>query len=515
MSELKTEKEMNHQRLDASMSIIIGIVLFCFCSLLIGIFSVKRYQKKQFEAAYEQGCSYYAEKNYEEAINSYQKALNYPSKLELEIALKISNAYIELKKYDEAAEILQTYYDKTNSSEVRNKVEQTIDLLIDSEYTTNLERGNIYSQAEEYRKAILEYLAAYKLKPESEEALEYVIDAYLNNSEIDHAQQMLDEAKEQCSQEVIQKLQQEIDLAAVKEQYDALLVEADEFFYNESYEECFQLYDEAVALLPYESGAYEAIVNAYVSLQQYEKAIDTIKNYESKYKYSKLEDILNRIQEDKETQERISELLKILYYALSDGDMEEVLSILNGEEYKNYIQEGVTYYYNAIDKRASTQIPTQKGLIIYGSGYIYRGSILNGKRSGKGNYFTLTSDTLGYMLYTGAWKDDLPNGEGTLNTVMQVPYQNEQKEFVVKVQGTYRNGLENGRMRRDFYLDGSYFGTLEYSCTSGIPQSKNVSLDYYKWYDEYTYVIGEFETIEGTEEFYYINTEDRWKIPGI
>lgn len=515
MRELRTEKVSNHRRLDVSMNITVGIVLFCLCLFCIGILSIKRHQKEKFEAVFKQASDYYAQENYEEAINSYYEALKYPSKRELEIVLNLSNAYIELKKYDEAAELLQTYYDKTKSTEVRNKVERTIDLLIDSEYATNIERGNIYSRSKEYSKAIREYLSAYRLRPDREEALELLIKAYLNHGEINPAQQMLDKAKEQTSKEVIQRLQQEIDLSMVKEQYSTLLTEADEFFYNGSYEECFQLYDEAVALFPYENEAYDAIVNAYVSLQQYDNAIEVIKNYESKYEYSELEKILKRIQEDKDTQERISSLLKTLYYALSDGDMQEVVDILNGDEYKDLIQEGVSYYYNAIDKRVSTQLPAKKGLIIYGSGYIYGGNLINGKRSGKGRYFSLTTDTLGYMLYTGEWKEDLPNGEGTLNTVMQIPYENERKEFVVTVQGTYRNGIENGDMRRDFYLDSSYFGSLEYKCASGIPQEKKVSINYYNWYNEYAYIIGNFITIEGIEEFYYIDVGEKWKIPGM
>ena len=515
MGELKRAEPVERGRLGLPMKVTIGIVLFSFFALLIGILSVKRHQEKQFQAAYYQASTYYAEENYKEAINFYQKALSYPSDSEVEIVIKLSNAYIELEKYDEAAELLQAYYDKTKSKELRNKVEQTIDLLIDSEYEANIERGNKYSQVQEYSKAVREYLGAYRLKPENEEALELLIAAYLNNSEIEKAGQMLEEAREQCTEQVFDKLQQEIELAAVKEQYNALLVEAEESFYNESYEECFQIYEKAVELLPYESNAYNAIVNAYIALQKYDKAIDTIKKYESQYKYSELEHILERIQEEKEMEDMISGLLKKIYHALSDGDMEELISILHGSEYKNYIKEGTTYYYNAIERRASTQIPVKKGMIIYGSGYIYGGSFSNGKRSGRGRYFGLTTDALGYLLYTGQWKEDLPNGEGVLNTVMPVPYNNQQQQFIVTVQGTYRNGFENGKMRRDFYLGTSYFGSLEYSCASGIPKEKKPNSNYYSWSNDYTYVIGDFVTIKGTSEFDYIYTDGKWKVPGL
>lgn len=515
MGELRRAEPVKCDESGLPMKVIIGIVLFCFLSLFIGVLSVKRYQKRQFQAAYDQACTYYSEENYEEAINFYQKALNYPSNSEFEIVIKLSNAYIELEEYDEAAELLQAYYDKTKSKEIRNKVEQTIDLLIDSEYEATIDRGNKYSQAQEYNKAVREYLRAYRLKPENEKALELIIAAYLDNSEIEKARQALEEAREQCTQEVYKKLRKEIDLAAVKEQYNALLEEADESFYNESYEECFKIYRKAVQLLPYERDAYNAIVNAYIALQKYDKAIETIKNYEAQYKYSELEHILDRIEEEKETQDMISGLLKKIYYALSDGDIEELISILYGDDYRSYIKEGTTYYYNAVEKRASTQIPVKKGLIIYGSGYIYGGHFSNGKRSGRGRYFGLTTDALGYLLYTGEWKEDLPNGEGVLNTVMQVPYNNQQQQFVVTVQGTYRNGFEDGMMRRDFYLGTSYFGSLEYNCAAGTPKEKKLNSNYYNWSDDNTYVIGDFITIKGTVDFDYTILDGKWKVPGL
>ena len=181
---------------------------------------------------------------------------------------------------------------------------------------------------------------------------------------------------------------------------------------------------------------------------------------------------------------------------------------------KKWITEGNTYYYDAVEGYRSLKLPVDRGIVIYANGYIYCGSFFNGKRSGSGRLFGLEEDGKEYFLFTGEWKGDNPDGEGVLSTTMELPQEDKVRKYHVLVQGRFVHGIENGEMRRDFYYDDHYYGTLEYNCINGIPQpSLQEPLDP-KWNVASMYSIGKFITIDGTQDFQYQYTLERWRVPG-
>lgn len=515
MRELDTGNAGEKNQQSMSKRIVVGIVLLCFITVSVVYLSIQIYEKQQYKVLLEFAENYYETGDYVNAIQSYKKIIQKQPKQQSDLVIKFADCYIGIQDYESAAMILQDAYALTESEKLRDKIQETVGLLLDTEYEANVQRGDKYIEAGEYSKAIQEYKEAYRLKPESGEALSLLITAYLDNGDIENANELFEDVKGRYDDGLTLKLQNQIAEASVREQYEQLLIEADDFFYNESYDECFDSYDQAITLLPEEMQAYEQMVDAYISLQRYEDAIKDVQKYKIRYQLDGLDELCDYIQNEKQMQESLSSLMKKLYEALMDGKIKRVRKLIHSSEYETWVAEGNTYYYSATTERRIEQIPSSRGLVIYGSGYIYCGSFENAKRSGKGKYFGLSNDELGYFLYSGQWSDDLPNGEGTLNTVMEYPYGSKNQQFIVTVQGQYRNGLENGRMRRDFYLEENYFGSLEYRSLSGIPQPNNMSIDSYNWPNSYTYVIGNFVTVNGNEEFNYTDTTERWQVPGL
>lgn len=498
-----------------SKKFIVGIILLFLLITSGCLIGIRSYQRNRYQEACKLADDLYNEANYRQAIPVYQRVLKFKTNSDVDLVIKLANCYIEMDQYESAAMLLQEYYSETESPKLRIQIDSTVEQLLIREYNDHVERGDRYSKKQQYAKAIQEYREAYRLMPESEEALHLVIQAYLDNSQIDQARSLYAQVQDNYDTERMEQLGNQIEEAALMQQYQLLIMEGEDSFCNESYDECFATYNEAIELMPKNLEAYEKLVSAYISIQEYEKAKKAIQEYEEKYEFKNLKKLEKYIDEEQDREVSLNAIMKELYEDLAASDMEKVTQLLYSSRYRKWIEQGTTYYYNVDEERVISQIPSSKGLVIYGSGYVYCGSFENGKRSGNGKYYGVTQDALGYFLYTGKWADDVPNGEGVLNTVMELPYNKQRHSFIVTVQGTYNNGLENGRMRRDFYEGDTYYGSMEYRCFFGIPQASNNTVSNFNWSDGYTYVIGNFISIEGVEEIYYTNTEGKWGVPGI
>lgn len=503
------------RELHISVRLAIGIVLACSLTGVLYYSRIQKYNSICAYNAYEQATTFMAEGNYEKAIQLFYTAYKYTSEYQDDIIIYLADAYIQLEEYDEAVELLQSYYDKTKLVSIRKKLNDTVDDMIQYEYTMNIERGKKYEQNREYKKAIQEYSKAYRLQPESSEALEYIIDTSILNADIEYAKKILNECKDQHTNTIVNKLAQKIVQAELKMQYNRLLDEADELFLNESYPECFQKYEEAIQKMPYEIEAYTLLANTYIKLQKYEQAIERIKQYKNAYQYGKLQETLRWIKEEKKKDETLVVLLKKLYDECISLDTDIIYETVHSKQYKKNINEGTTYYYNAITKRVTTKIPVNKGLIIYGSGAIYAGEFYKGKRNGTGAYYIQTDDSLKHAFYHGYWRNDLPNGEGDLISVRKLTIMDELKEYVVTVKGNYKNGYEHGIMKGSISLETISYGSFHYVCVEGIPQPVHPKYPYNEKQNGLTYTIGEVNTDEGMIVVQYKKTDDLWKVPGL
>lgn len=114
------------------------------------------------------------------------------------------------------------------------------------------------------------------------------------------------------------------------------------------------------------------------------------------------------------------------------------------------------YYYG--ERNANGQ-PHGKGIAVYADNQYYYGEWENGLRSGSGRFMHYhlhvgnnTTDLYTYHQYTGSWKGDLPDGEGSEHYEYRTELLKDNVGYNTNLIGSYSKGLING----EFYLTNIY-----------------------------------------------------------
>ena len=114
------------------------------------------------------------------------------------------------------------------------------------------------------------------------------------------------------------------------------------------------------------------------------------------------------------------------------------------------------YFFGAVNGNGQ---PHGKGIAVYADNQYYYGDWQNGLRSGKGTWIHYhihekqnLTDLYSYHQYTGGWKNDLPDGEGSEHYDYHTELFEERKGYNTNLIGTYKEGLVHG----EFYLTNLY-----------------------------------------------------------
>ncbi len=114
------------------------------------------------------------------------------------------------------------------------------------------------------------------------------------------------------------------------------------------------------------------------------------------------------------------------------------------------------YYYG---ERNADGKPHGKGIAVYADNQYYYGDWENGLRSGSGRFMHYhihgdenTTDLYTYHQYTGYWKGDLPEGEGSEHYEYRTELLKENVGYNTNLIGSYSKGLVHG----EFYMTNIY-----------------------------------------------------------
>lgn len=119
---------------------------------------------------------------------------------------------------------------------------------------------------------------------------------------------------------------------------------------------------------------------------------------------------------------------------------------------------GTTDFYYYGETGANGQ-PNGTGIAVYADNQYYYGTWENGVRSGTGTWIHYhihetedATDLYTYHQYTGSWKNDLPDGEGSEHYDFNMELLKENTRYTSNLIGSYSAGLVNG----EFYITTIY-----------------------------------------------------------
>lgn len=134
--------------------------------------------------------------------------------------------------------------------------------------------------------------------------------------------------------------------------------------------------------------------------------------------------------------------------------------LVNLDHYKamSWSLKGTEKFYYYGDVNANGQ-PHGVGIAVYADNRYYYGDWQNGLRNGNGTWMhyhihekTNKTDLYTYHQYTGGWRNDLPEGEGSEHYDYQTDLFKGNTGYITNLIGSYKNGLVNG----EFYLTNVY-----------------------------------------------------------
>lgn len=443
---------------------IIGLVI-----IIIGIFAFTGYsQNKKFVEQAVMAENYLKAGSYEQAIEAYLKALSMKNHDEELLTIGLSEAYAGLKEFDKALEALRACYQKTSGTRIKKKIEELTSEKTDYEYLQSISHAEVYFTNNEFSKAIAEFEKAKQIKSKDATAYQRIAEAYIKMGEYDLAREEVMEGQEITQDESLERTLDEIDSYLKKEQYDALIVQGSEYILQENFKEGIAQYEEAISLIPGVSTAYCELAKTYIQQEEYYKAVLLLQDASGVAGSRELYDLLKQATELKELADQKNNILLNLYGALEKRNYSAIIKIIDMDFFKENIVKETPVFYNGGEGDVSDGL----GMVIYDKSTVYYGDLSDGKRIGTGIYFLRTkgSEEPGYYYYDGEWKNDIPNGPGKTEEVITLKDDDGQKYINKTVtEGTYQNALEDGRMKKYFYIKGEETGRLVYTAQKGVP----------------------------------------------
>ena len=152
--------------------------------------------------------------------------------------------------------------------------------------------------------------------------------------------------------------------------------------------------------------------------------------------------------------------LKEMMTYWADNHQQALDDLANLDHFKamSWSLKGTENYYYYGDINGSGQ-PHGTGIAVYADNQYYYGEWVNGLRSGKGTWIHYhihekenKTDLYKYHQYTGGWKNDLPDGEGSEHYDYNMELLKEREGYNTNLIGSYKEGLIHG----EFYLTNIY-----------------------------------------------------------
>jgi len=253
-----------------------------------------------------------------------------------------------------------------------------------------------------------------------------------------------------------------------------LLLCADDV-YESDYELVLKTFDE-VSLIDKENEIYRKelinVVENYVTNLMEKEDYETIKTLADKYTdeevRSTFDDELIEIAEIESANTVLNDMVDKIASFIEAEDYAGLLEYYHADETKKMLEENTDYPYIRIFDGDNNEPGLGVGIYFSDKGkcFFYYGDYVENVRNGTGRWFT-SEGSGDYELFTGAWSNDAPNGQGEVYEWFD-HYFNDSDEAYGRISGNFVNGLSDGDMMYIFHAGGVDMD-LCYSANVGVP----------------------------------------------
>lgn len=489
---------------------IIFISTFIFILAAILIFNTyivrKRYEEQTFKAQ-----DYLESGNLKEAIEAYNVALSMKYGDKELLSLGLADAYARIHDYDRALEVLRNRYGVEQSIAVKEKIEEITIKKADYQFYQFISYGDAYFSNGEYSKAIDEYEQAKQIK--SREVISYlkIVESYIEMEEYDLASEEIEEGLALTESERLKQLRNEVDNSLKEKKYNEILNIADEYIYQENYEEAINKFNEAIRLIPRRDLAYNQMADLYITIKDYDTAKALLHNYLRSNTSETSNELLQKVNELIAERTKQQRVLNELYTALNVIDIEVIIEIMEDSFFIEKIATEAPVYYNPYGKMNENM---GYGILIAGKNDIYFGGFRDMMKEGIGIQFILNDNEDGWYYYQGEWNYDTPNGMGKTGKGIRINNDGKWDTKITETSGMFSYGFESGEMHKMFFENGQIKASVNYTVVDGVAKAylnqegQEVPAD-----RKDHYVIGEiYRDNKPTGEYYSIKVDTKLKV---
>ena len=337
-----------------------------------------------------------------------------------------------------------------------------------------LELGRKYVIEQDYEQAIVSFRAAIEIDPKSTEAYLGMAEAYICLGDSKNAIDILTQGYEATEHnDEIKAMLVTVYLDMAKSCTDASDYEKALEYYNillELDRENEQvLNDLETCLMDYleilmDEGRYEDIRRLK------ELYADIVPNVDFQKYIVKIEEIEKIAAENTMFMQKLFQLMEAKSY-------EEMQALETSEEMQTFLDrmEEDSYIYIPEDDGTMTGMGAGVYCLSEDVRLFFYGEYELGIRSGEGTAFN-TNDFGGYSEFVGEWKEDAPNGQGTL--FFQRYWSGTGESYQEYFSGNLVEGLFDGHMSNQTIMNGIVFD-MSCDATMGIPEDKTEEMARY------------------------------------
>ncbi len=321
-----------------------------------------------------------------------------------------------------------------------------------------MDLGDKYLLEFEYDKAMLAYSKALQIEPKQVAAYKGLSDVFTAQKDIDGSINALKKgiavAEGMSSAEKDADINR--DIRGLSRKIVSQLTEMGDKAYDKAnYDKAVKYYKDLVIYDPEEEDSYLKLSGAYEVMGDLEKALEVLQKAE--ITTTDLQEERDRLTIRYEVKKEYEELLGRLSDMINANDGQLAKEVLLTQDFLDLVAK--------LQEPLALQQSGDRYIVVYPNGFVYVGQMEDNMRSGSGSFYTNNSDR--YVMYSGSWMNDKPNGSGKIDTVVYTNASTLSPNFYGE--GYFTDGISEGQLNFSlYYQNGRRFDYI-FNNTEGIP----------------------------------------------